>query len=339
MNAILQAFGLQPFDFTITQIGTGHIHQTYKLTGKNCYVLQRVNINVFKRPEIIASNLRLAYDYLKLNFPHYPFLACIQSVHGKEMVYDEEGFPWRMFPYVANTITIDKVSTADEAFSAASEFARLTCYLDKIEVGRFTETITQFHDLALRYRQFELALAQASGERKSVAMKPILAAKQFYHLVEHYASLIKSGSLRLRITHNDTKINNILFDLGSNKAVGVIDLDTLMPGYFIYDLGDMVRTFVCPVSEEDKDLSTIVLRREIHDALLEGYLSQMGKVMSTEEKSAIPFAGKMMTYIMALRFLTDYLNGNIYYHTVYPEQNIVRATNQLRLLEILSEKM
>lgn len=339
MNAILTAFGLQPSDFTIAQIGTGHIHRTYKLTGERSFVLQRVNKNVFKNPEIIASNLRTASDYLKVNFPQYPFFTCNQSVRGKEMEYDEDGYPWRLFPYVENTITIDKVSTVVEAFSAASEFARLTCYLDKIDVSRFGDTIPQFHDLALRYREFETALSQATRGRKEAARKTIKKATQFYPLAERYSVLIKSGSLRLRITHNDTKINNILFDKGRDKAVGVIDLDTLMPGYFIYDLGDMIRTFVCPVSEEEKDFSKIVFRSEIYDAVISGYLSQMERVMSGEEQSAIPFAGKMMTYIMALRFLADYLNGNTYYHTVYPEQNLVRATNQLRLLEILSEKI
>ena len=110
-----------------------------------------------------------------------------------------------------------------------------------------------------------------------------------------------------------------------------------MPGYFIYDLGDMVRTYVCAVTEEEKDYSKILFRREFYNALLEGYLSQMESVMSTKEKAAIPFAGKMMTYIMALRFLTDYLNGDVYYHTDYAGQNLVRAGNQLRFLDMLEE--
>jgi Ser/Thr protein kinase RdoA (MazF antagonist) len=139
--------------------------------------------------------------------------------------------------------------------------------------------------------------------------------------------------------HNDTKINNVLFDQATGKTVAVIDLDTLMPGYFIYDLGDMVRTFVCPVSEEERDVTRITFREEIYQAVVEGYLSEMSDVMTPEELRAIPFAGKMMTYIMGLRFLADYLRGNTYYHITYPEQNLVRARNQLRLLEVLTEKL
>ena len=143
----------------------------------------------------------------------------------------------------------------------------------------------------------------------------------------------------MRIVHNDTKINNILFDGITGQTICAIDLDTLMPGYFIYDLGDMVRTFVSPVSEEEKNLEKIVFRKNIYDSLMKGYLSQMNDVMSHEEKQAIPFSGLMMTYIMALRFLADYLNGDVYYHTTYPGQNLVRAKNQFRFLEVLSQNV
>jgi thiamine kinase-like enzyme len=335
MNAIFQSFGLNPSDFTVERIGTGHIHQTYKLNGKSSFVLQRVNKNVFKQPEIIATNLRLASEQLKRNFPDYPFLRSIPSIDQSEMVYDAEGFPWRLYPYLQNTITVDKVEIPAEALSAASEFGRLTCCLDKADVNQFKESIPQFHDLGLRYRQFEEALSRATDDRIQKGEECVNSCKRSYHLVEKYFRLIQGGSLRLRITHNDTKINNILFDEVSRKAVCVIDLDTLMPGYFIYDLGDMVRTFVSPVSEEESDFSKITFREGIYESLVRGYLAQMEMVMSPVELKAIPFAGKMMTYIMALRFLSDYLNGDIYYQTSYPGQNLVRAGNQLRFLEKL----
>ncbi|MEJ0054836.1 MAG: aminoglycoside phosphotransferase family protein [Bacteroidota bacterium] len=337
MNSILKSFDLIPSEFSVEQIGTGHIHQTYKLKGKTSFILQRVNKNVFKQPEIIASNLRIASDYLKDHFPQYSFLRAVPSPDGSEMIYDEEGFPWRLFPYQENTITIDKVSNAEESYKAAEGFARLTRYLDKIEVDKFSETIPRFHDLSLRYQQFQDALANASIDRKQKADKFIDRCHSSYHLIETYEKLITGGSLCKRIVHNDTKINNILFDSQTKEVACVIDLDTLMPGYFIYDLGDMVRTFVSPVSEEESDYSKIVFRKEIYEALLKGYLSQLKDVLTEEEKVAIPFAGKMMTFIMALRFLADYLNGDIYYHTTYPGQNLVRAGNQLEFLEKLEE--
>ena len=332
---ILQLYGLNRSAFSIERIGTGHIHQTYKLNGKKSYVLQRVNKNVFKHPEVIASNLRLAGKYLAVHFPQYLFLRCIPSLEDEEMIYDLEGFPWRLFPYLENTLTVDKVDHVEKAFSAAREFARLTRCLDGIEVHQFNETIPQFHDLAFRYQQFETALRGAPADRKQAAQDCIDACQQASTWVEIYQQLLRSGSLRLRVTHNDTKINNVLFDKTTLQATCVIDLDTLMPGYFIYDLGDMVRTFVSPVSEEESDGSKIVFRKEIYDAVLKGYLSEMKEVMSREEIEAIPFAGKMMTYIMGLRFLADYLRGDTYYHTTHPGQNLVRARNQLTFLEKL----
>ncbi|MDZ4716600.1 MAG: aminoglycoside phosphotransferase family protein [Cytophagales bacterium] len=336
MSPILKLFGVMPSNYIIERIGSGHIHQTFRLTGKNNFVLQRVNKDVFKEPDAIASNIRIASEFLRIHFPEYSFLTCIQSASGKDMEYDAEGYPWRLFPFTPNTVTMDYVSTPQQAYGAAAEFGRLTRYLDRVEVGRFKETIPRFHDLVLRQQQFEEALKVRGN---SAAEACITACKRAYPLVGTYKQLIAGRSLRLRIVHNDTKINNVLFDKTTGETAGVIDLDTLMPGYFIYDLGDMVRTFVCPVSEEEKDLSKIIFRKDVYDALLAGYLSEMNDVLSPAERSAIPFAGKMMTYIMALRFLADYLRGNTYYHITYPEQNLVRAANQLRLLEVISENI
>ncbi|HWA34983.1 MAG TPA: aminoglycoside phosphotransferase family protein [Cyclobacteriaceae bacterium] len=330
---VLQKFGLQAKDFAITRIGSGHIHETYRLSGSTDYVLQRVNNKVFKQPEMIASNLRIAAAFLKKNFPAYPFLSARPASDGADLIYDSDGSPWRLFPFIANTFTIDRVENADQARSAASEFARLTANLNRIDVTQFKETIPRFHDLHLRFEQFETALAGAQPQRRQQAAHVIAGCLRFRHLLERYDDLLKSKGLRLRITHNDTKINNILFDATTGKASCVIDLDTLMPGYFIYDLGDMVRTFVSPVDEEEKDLSKIIFRKDIYDALTEGYLSHMGPVMSPDEYAAIPFAGKMMTYIMLLRFTADFMNGDVYYHTTYPGQNLVRAENQLCFLE------
>jgi Ser/Thr protein kinase RdoA (MazF antagonist) len=339
VDDVLQKFGLQASDFKSNRIGSGHIHETYRLSGSADYVLQRVNNKIFKHPETIASNLRIAAAFLKKNYPAYPFLSALNARDGADLVYDSEGFPWRLFPFIANTYTTDRVGSADEAGSAACEFARLTAHLNRIDVTQFRETIPRFHDLHLRFEQFETALANSKPERRQQAAHVIAGCLRFRHLLEQYDDLLKSKGLRLRITHNDTKINNILFDSTTREASCVIDLDTLMPGYFIYDLGDMVRTFVSPVDEEEKDLSKIEFRRDIYDALTEGYLSQMGPVMSPDEYAAIPFAGKMMTYIMLLRFATDFMNGDVYYHTTYPGQNLVRAANQLCFLEKLEEAL
>ena len=339
MKEILQSFGLDKSDFSVDRIGTGHIHDTYKLVGKESYVLQRVNMNVFTKPHVIASNLRAASDYLKKKHPLYVFLSSVLTVDGKEMSYDSEGYPWRLFPYINNSITIDRVETEEEAFGAAAAFAKLTCNLEGVDINLFKPTIERFHDLPARYEQFENAVEKSSEERLKKAAGAVEKCKQFQYIVDRYEELIGEGSLRLRITHNDTKINNILIDATTRQPICVIDLDTLMPGYFIYDVGDMVRTFVSPADEEENDLSKVEFRKSIYEALVAGYLSQMGETLTNAEKTLFSFAGMMMTYIMALRMLSDFLIGDVYYHITYPEQNLVRAVNQLKLLEVLSKSL
>lgn len=333
-ESILKSFGLSP-DCKISSIGSGHIHYTFKVEGQKSFVLQRVNKNVFTRPDVIAKNNRLAFQYLKQHHPDFLFPQALADVNGNDLVYDAEGFPWRLYPLIENTFTIDEVKNEQQAYEAAKGFGALSKNLQGIDVSLFEPTLDRFHDLAWRYEQFEDALGKAKDYLITQCEAEIAAAKSFHYLVHEYQQLVSRGTLVLRIMHNDTKVNNILFDSVSQKAVCAIDLDTLMPGYFIYDLGDMVRTFVSPVSEEEKDISKIQFRKEIYHALLQGYLSEMNDILSKEEKKSIPFAGMMMTYIMALRMLADFLRGNTYYHVTYPEQNLIRSRNQLHLLTLI----
>jgi len=329
---ILLQFGVKG---SCVPLGSGHIHKTFKVTGEKNFVLQRVNKNVFNQPEVISSNNRIAFQYLKENHPDYLFVQAMPDKNGNELYFDDDGHPWRLFPMIENTVTVDEVTSEAEAFEAAKGFGLLTKNLSGVDVSLFKPTLERFHDLAWRYEQFEDALRKAEPEVIRQCEREIEQAKSFKILVEEYNQLIASDQLILRVMHNDTKINNILFDAQSSKAVCAIDLDTLMPGYFIYDLGDMVRTFVSPVSEEEKDLSKVEFRKNIYEALVKGYLSEMERVLTPEEKKCIPFAGKMMTYIMALRMLADFLRGNTYYHVTYADQNLVRARNQFRLLELI----
>lgn len=333
-KVVVESFGLPSEAFQFSQIGTGHINKTFKLSGPQSYILQRINTAVFVKPELVEDNIREASEYLKRHYPGYLFMSPVVSPTGRGMMYDSEGAPWRLYPYLENSFTIDEATTSEQAFNAAAEFGRLANRLSNCPPDRFKPTIDRFHDLALRYAQLESALAIATEERKKEAADAIQSALHFSFLVTRYTQLIQEGTLVQRVFHNDTKINNVLFDRKSGNTLAVIDLDTLMPGYFIYDLGDLLRTVVCPVSEEEKDLSRIEIRKEFMDAVVEGYLSEMSGVLTSEERKHVSFAGPMMIYIMAIRFLADFLRGDTYYHITYPGQNLVRARNQLRLLEL-----
>lgn len=334
ISSVLFTFGLEAEKLTIKRIDSGHINYTFKVEPD--FILQRINIKVFRNPEFLSHNLQRASAYLSEKAPAYLFLKAIPNEAGTDLVFDQEGYPWRLFPYLSNTVTIDEVESTAQAYEAAKAFGQLTKLLDGCDVSSFHETIPQFHNLPLRYLQFEQALKTSGPERIINSKKLCEGYTRFNFLVRDFEDLIDSKKLMLRITHNDTKINNVLFDKDKRKVSCVIDLDTLMPGYFIYDLGDMIRTFVSPASEDESDLSKVVVRKEIHQAILEGYLSEMGEALTTDEKAAIPMAGLIMTYMIGLRFLIDYLNGDTYYKIAYPEQNLVRAANQFSLLEKLS---
>lgn len=330
---VLSSFGLNP-DLTVVRINSGHINYTFKVGDS--YILQRINKNVFLNPLTITKNLLSASTFLKQTAPDYKFLHGLKTPDGiDDLVYDADGYPWRLFPYIKNTITINEVETINQAYEAAKAFGLLSKNLAACDINSFEETIPQFHNLSFRYSQFEQALLEASNDRKERARHLIDGYIQYNYLVHQYENLVQSKSLQLRVMHNDTKINNVLFEEDTNKAICVIDLDTLMPGYFIYDLGDMVRTFVSPSAEDEIDISKIEVRKEIQQAILDGYLSEMDAVLTNEEKLAIPLAGPMMTYMIGIRFLTDFLRGDVYYQVTYRDQNLNRATNQFYLLEKL----
>jgi Ser/Thr protein kinase RdoA (MazF antagonist) len=332
---VAQQFGLS-VPITATALGAGHIHTTLLVQGTGGpFVLQKINTSVFKKPEAIAHNLSVAGQYLAHHHPDYFFLNPIPTQAGQPVATDSHQHLWRLLPYVRDSFTLEEIDRPEQAYEAARGFGLLARYLDGLDPHQLQPTIDRFHDLGWRYEQFETACARTTPALARMAEAEISSAKAFQPLVAEYQHLIQSGGLKLRVTHSDTKINNVLFDRTTNQVKCVIDLDTLMPGYFTYDLGDLVRTCVCPVNEEETDLSQITIRKEVYEALVAGYLHAMGDVLSDTEKTQIPFAGRMMTYIMALRFLADHLNGNVYYKVKYPRHNLDRARNQLHVLEKL----
>lgn len=337
---VLAGFGLNAADWECVEFGSGHINTTYRLTQKESgekRLLQRINHFVFREPEAIARNMRIAADYLAEHDPGYLFLNAIQTARGEELYYDEEGFPWRMLPFIDHTYSMDEVEEPGQARSAARQFAILTQKLAGLDATLLKATIPDFHNLALRFQQLQEALSGSSAAHAAAADE-ITQCMERKHLVEEFKRLISHPDCKLRIMHHDTKINNVLFDRHSGEAKCPIDLDTLMPGYIFSDLGDMVRTYVSPVSEEETNLSNVTVRDEFFEALHDGYLSEMAGQLTPFEKEHLSFAGKMLLYMQALRFLTDYLQGDRYYKIRYAGQNLDRSRNQLKLLLELEAK-
>lgn len=338
LQSVLPAYGLDEEVATIESFGSGIINGTWKVTtpGKQ-FILQRVNNNVFKDPEAIAENISMLAKYLKKHHPNYYFVAPVQSNSGEEIVhFQDKGF-FRLFPYVANSHSNDVVKSTDEAYEAALQFGRFTRLLSGFECNMLNITIPDFHNLDLRYQQFQLALRKGNKQRINNSDRLIKSLLKHEPIVKEYNTIRANADFKLRVTHHDTKISNVLFNT-QNKGVCVIDLDTVMPGYFISDVGDMMRTYLSPVSEEEGESSKIEVRPEFYHAIVEGYYSEMKEELTLTEKRYFFYAGKFMIYMQALRFLTDHLNDDTYYGARYEGHNYVRAQNQAVLLERLIEQ-
>jgi Ser/Thr protein kinase RdoA (MazF antagonist) len=337
---VLNQYGLAKNNVKIQQIGSGHINRTYLLTNlvnNSKYILQSINASVFTQPEVIASNVRHVAAYLKNQFKDYLFPAPIESVEGKPMVKIADQY-WRISPFIDNSVALDTLSSPKQAYEAAKQFAKLSRLLDGFDASKLAPAIVGFHDLNLRYRQFNLSLKNTEQALLEKAASQINAATRHRDILSQFLIFNKRDDFPDRVMHHDTKISNVLLDESTFEGICVIDLDTLMPGKFISDLGDMMRTYLCEFSENETDLSKITIRIPYFTAMVDGYLSEMGDILTDTEKEAILFSGKYIIYMQALRFLTDYLNGSTYYPIQYSEQNLDRANNQFKLLEELINK-
>jgi len=332
LDQILELYGLNTNNYAIKSFGSGLINHTWKVSGPENYILQRINPYVFKKPEAIAENMALLADYLKQTSPDYLFVAPIPTLKGEHMAKINDKEYYRLFPFIDNSVTITEITNHQEAFEAARQFGKFTYLLSGFDLGKLHYTLPQFHDLKLRFDQFKEACSTAGADKLATATATINDVYKYQGILFTYIQLIDRQQLPLRVIHHDTKISNVLFDQDHN-GLCVIDLDTVMPGYFLSDVGDMLRTYLSPANEEERDFSKIQINEECFYAIYKGYISAMGTALTPAEKEYFTYSGKYMIYMQVLRFLTDFLNDDIYYHTTYPLQNLVRAQNQLALLE------
>lgn len=337
LNEVLKKFGFTD-NAVIKSFGSGLINNTWVISENGTiekFILQRINQNIFKFPGDIAFNIRLITEYLKDNHPEYLFPAPVQSIDGRDLVRTDAGY-FRVFPFIKYSHTIDVAEKPNQAYEAARQFAKFTKVLSGINVSQLKITLPDFHNLLLRYSQFEKALEKGNKERIEQSKTMIDFLHQQKNIVDEFEHIKANPDFKIRVTHHDTKISNVLFNT-DDKGLCVIDLDTVMPGYFISDVGDMMRTYLSPVSEEEKDFSKIKIRNDFYNAIVNGYMNEMSEELTDAEKNHFTYAGKFMIYMQALRFLTDYINNDIYYGSKYEGHNFVRAGNQITLLQKLLE--
>lgn len=317
-----------------TSIGSGNINDTYKIVlgiGNQTeqWLLQRLNHHVFRQPEVVMENIRRITGHLQQQVYPYQTTPPVPALDGTYLQQDESGNYWRLFPYFDHTFVPEGVVDPVMAFDAARAYGAFLKALRDFPAQSLAETIPGFHDTLRRWAYFETVLSEDVTGRKAGLAAEIAALFELKPVFETIDRLKSSGELPLRVTHNDTKAGNILFDSHTLKPIAVIDLDTVMPGTLLSDFGDMARTFT-PAQNEGFD-GTPTYRADMMQAIYEGFLSETADFLTPVEKDNLLLGGLWITGEQALRFLTDYLAGDVYYKIKYPEHNLVRARNQLAL--------
>ena len=331
------------------EIDSGHINSTYLVVyetadGKRAkYILQRINNYVFKDPLKVMKNVEVVTRHINWKVLRVKKDLGGQTLNiypargGRSFAYGKNGGVWRCYNYIENCHTYDVVENSRQAYQAAKAFGSFQDLVSDLPVEEVAETIPDFHNTPKRYaRLMEVIAADPKGRLKNVAVE-VSFIKQREELCKHLVELAEQGKLPVRVTHNDTKLNNVMMDSETDEAVCVIDLDTVMPGLSLYDFGDLVRTATSPAEEDEKDLSKVEMRMSMFEALAEGYIDGCDCLTPLEIENLV-IGGKLMTLEVGIRFLTDYLEGDQYFKTEYDDHNLVRSRTQLKLVECIEQK-
>ena len=340
---ILEAFGL-PRDCASTRLHGGHINDTFLVENGGKYVIQRINRYVFPSPQDIMENITGVTEFLREKIlarggdPLRETLNIRRTTQGGTLFVDEEGGPWRCMTFVDKATSHETVESPAMLREAGRAFGEFQSLLSSYPASTLHETIKDFHNTPERYRQLlEAAQNDKAGRLSQVGAEMDFAAQRKEDCAL-LMDLLREGKLPLRVTHNDTKMSNILIDDATGKAICVIDLDTVMPGLCAFDFGDSIRAGATTAAEDEADLSKVHFDLELFEAYADGFLSAAGSALTPLELKTLPDGARLMTLEVGLRFLADYLNGDVYFRTAYPEHNLVRARNQFKLVQEMEEK-
>lgn len=335
---------------SIIPYGDGHINDTYKVTcvdstnATHNYILQRINHNIFNRVDKLMQNIVMVTNFLNQNFDTntcctYEVLTLVKTIEGDNYCLLSDGSYWRSYIFVKKAISYSYTDDTTIIYNAARAFGAFQAALRDFPAGELWPVIPDFHNTYKRYCNFKVAVAKDRYQRKQFCQDSI----DFVHKKEYLASMfskhIENGTLPLRVTHNDTKINNVLIDAQSKVARCVIDLDTVMSGSLLFDYGDAIRTISSTEREDSQNLDTLKVDLDKFKAFTKGYLDAVGNFLSPIERELLPYAGIIMTYECGMRFLTDYLEGDHYFKTTFLKHNLIRAQNQFKLVEALENTL
>jgi thiamine kinase-like enzyme len=347
LNEIYNRFQTEGSYFSGEAFGSGHIHDTFRIitaeNEKDDYILQKLNSRIFKDIPSLQHNIERVTVHLRNKLKQIPGAdikrECLQLIparDGKSWIRDKDGDFWRMYVFISDHRSYNIVDSPDKAFEGGKAIGRFQAMLSDMPGEPLIETIPHFHNIEKRLETFNATVKRDPVKRVSAVQDEIKLVNERAEKMKHILRLGREGRIPVRITHNDTKFNNILLDR-HDKALCVIDLDTVMPGYVHYDFGDAIRTATNTASEDEKDLSKITMNLDLFKAYSEGYLSETGETLNDVEKENLAFAPQLITYTIAVRFLTDYIDGDNYFKIHHEHHNIQRARAQLKLVRSMEE--
>lgn len=347
LNSVFQEFNILSSAIDFVEIASGHINDTYlvKTKQKPYYILQKINHQIFPDvPGLVRNKVGIS-THLKQKLKHLPegelqrkVLHFVSTEEGKYYHQDNSGNYWNMMVFIDKSRTYERVLHRKVAYEGGKLTGNFLNLCSDFDASHLTEVIPRFHDMSFRFSQFNDALSKTSVSRSKIAeneINTVFRMKDEMHILQE---LKEKGKIRIRVTHNDTKISNILFN-EQDEGLCMIDTDTIMPGIVHYDFGDAIRTICNQAAEDETELSLVTFNKDFYSAYKRGFMESAGPSLSDLEIKYLPLAAKTMTFIMALRFLTDYLNGNIYYKTNYENHNLDRARNQFHLIKSMEDQL
>lgn len=339
---ILEQFNLQGKVIRTEAYGNGHINWTYRVyvdSGES-YVLQRINTYVFNDPVGLMRNIEILTDYMRERVENKDsILQLIRAKNKRFFIVNEDGQYWRVYRFVPNSVCYDAAPNLELFRECGSTFGNFQNLLADFPVEKLIETIPDFHNTPVRYEAYEEALDDASYRRVRYIQPELDFVESCKEFAPFLMDKLAAGELRLRVTHNDTKINNVLFDERTQKGLSVIDLDTTMPGFPALDFGDAIRYAGNAGAEDEQNLDKVFLKLDYFESFAQGFCGTCKERLDPEELQVCPEAAKLVTLETGVRFLTDYLMGDVYFKTDYPEHNLVRARTQFKLVQDMDKHM
>lgn len=350
IDEAIEAFGIKGRLISKEPYGNGHINDTFLLTyqlpegEKKRYILQRMNHSIFKKPKELMENVVGVTEYLRQVIvnqggdPDRETLNVVKTRKKESYYKDNGGSYWRIFLFIEQTLCLEQVESREDFYDSAVAFGNFQRMLAEYPAQTLHETIPDFHNTASRFRNFKKAVQADCMGRADWARKEIAFALEREKDTSVLTELLEEGRLPLRVTHNDTKLNNILFDAETKKALCIIDLDTVMPGLSLYDFGDSIRFGASTGAEDERDLSKVELDLSLFEAFTKGFLEGCGGSLTEKEIDMLPMGAKLMTYECGIRFLADYLEGDIYFKIHREGHNLDRARTQFKLVADMEKK-